>query len=504
MRVRRRRRLDDIVQRRFVFPVVQELAAPSETRLLARGGRVPAPVPVLDRPLEAEDDVSSETSVEQGGFLRHERHAAFQPSRVEFAEIDPVQGDASGSRDVEPFDEVDDAALASAAGPDERNRLARRDGEVEVRQHETLRSRRVREVYPLQAQKTPARLRSAPRASIFSSLALGGPGVEFRLGGDKLENLLGGAQRGRDGGEHVGDGGETTGELLLVQHKGHERARVEHAVEDEHAAVPEHENRDDHRRGGEAEGVSDDVVRLAAVLSAKLVQALGEILRDVGFARERADRSHASQRLLGHLRRLGQRLLRFFRDGLEILPVHFRNHQRRRERREGHRGQRPRERQHEAQDADHVHRVSQRDVYVQAQRVAHGAAIVIQTTAQVACLVLVEETHVLREHRVEEATTHPRIQARHLHGEDAPAKTREDARRERRGEEHARVPPKRLGVAVDGHRVDEISGEVRHRSRRDGVQHEKQKRHGEKREIRVGETEERGEGTRLGLVASLG
>ena len=91
MRVRRRRRLDDIVQRRFVFPVVQEFAAPSETRLLARGGRVPAPVPVLDRPLEAEDDVSSETSVEQGGFLRHERHAAFQPSRVEFAEIDPVR-----------------------------------------------------------------------------------------------------------------------------------------------------------------------------------------------------------------------------------------------------------------------------------------------------------------------------------------------------------------------------------------------------------------------------
>ena len=40
-----------------------------------------------------------------------------------------------------------------------------------------------------------------------------------------------------------------------------------------------------------------------------------------------------------------------------------------------------------------------------------------------------------------------------------------------------------LGVAVDGHRVDGISGEVRHRSRRDGVQHEKQKRHGEKREI---------------------
>ena len=46
--------------------------------------------------------------------------------------------------------------------------------------------------------------------------------------------------------EDVADGAEAAGELLLVEHEGHQGAGVEHVVEHQHPAVPQHQHGDDH------------------------------------------------------------------------------------------------------------------------------------------------------------------------------------------------------------------------------------------------------------------
>ena len=64
------------------------------------------------------------------------------------------------------------------------------------------------------------------------------------------------------------------------------------------------------------------------------------------------------------------------------------------------------------------------------------------------------------------------------------------------------MSPERGFVPVDRHGVHQLAGEVRDGSRGDGVQHEEQKRDGEQRQVRIGQTQERPERPGLCLPRS--
>ena len=233
----------------------------------------------------------------------------------------------------------------------------------------------------------------APDESITAGT--GRPRLEPGLGADELEHLVRGSERRRDGREDVSDGAEAARELLLIQHEGHQRAGVEAPVQHQHSAVPQHQHGDDHGQKGVQERVADDVPRLDGVLAAKLAELCGKVSRRERLPGEGADGPDAAEGLLRNLRRLREGFLRAFRDFLEVVAVDFGYRDRGRHGREGHRRERPRERQHEAHHAQHVDAVPEQDVYVEAQRVAHRAAVVVEPGRQVPGLVLVEETHVL-------------------------------------------------------------------------------------------------------------
>eukprot|EP00982_Pelagococcus_subviridis_P006280 30041-Pelagococcus_subviridis.AAC.11 len=250
VRVRRLRRGDDLLRARLVVGVgvvvvARERDVPAVGfgfgfGFAAAARAASARALLLLRALEAEDDVPPQRPVKQRRLLRHQRYPPFQPPRVQVREVAAVQTNDAAVRDVKPLDQVDHGRLPAAGRSDERDCLPGVHREVEVRQHATIRSRRVREAHHLQREPPDAPLRDQPRArdllSVISVISRREPSSGSGSGSrprvklwplrDELQHLLRRPERDGDGGEHVRDGREATRELLLVQHERHERAGV--------------------------------------------------------------------------------------------------------------------------------------------------------------------------------------------------------------------------------------------------------------------------------------
>jgi len=90
---------------------------------------------LIGRAFLAEPDVFPDRHVEQHVFLEHHRHAATQGFAGHLADIDAVDGQAPLIRHVKAKDQVQERALAGAAGTHDRDGLADVELEAEIVEH---------------------------------------------------------------------------------------------------------------------------------------------------------------------------------------------------------------------------------------------------------------------------------------------------------------------------------------------------------------------------------
>ena len=83
----------------------------------------------------AEGDVLRHRAGEEEAFLRHDAELAAQRALLHLVEVEVVDRDPARGRLVEAREQLRDRRLPGAGVPDERDRRARRDVEVEPVQH---------------------------------------------------------------------------------------------------------------------------------------------------------------------------------------------------------------------------------------------------------------------------------------------------------------------------------------------------------------------------------
>ena len=93
---------------------------------------------LVARAFLAEPDVFPDRHVEQHVLLEHYRHAPAQRFAGDLADIDAVDGDAPFIGHVETQDQIEQCALAGAAGADDRDALSGIELEAEIVEHRRL------------------------------------------------------------------------------------------------------------------------------------------------------------------------------------------------------------------------------------------------------------------------------------------------------------------------------------------------------------------------------
>src|SRR6185436_16898331 len=94
-------------------------------------------------------DVGVDRVVEQHHFLAYQRDVGAQALERQRLQVLAVEQDAARGRRIEARQQVDERGLAAARGPDQRQRLARADVQVDAVER-SLGARRVDEADPLE------------------------------------------------------------------------------------------------------------------------------------------------------------------------------------------------------------------------------------------------------------------------------------------------------------------------------------------------------------------
>jgi len=82
--------------------------------------------------LRCEPDILRNRGAEEHRFLPHNPNLIAEPADVDVLQIHAVQADGAGAGVVEALDELDDGALAAAAGSHQRHRLVRLHGQAQA------------------------------------------------------------------------------------------------------------------------------------------------------------------------------------------------------------------------------------------------------------------------------------------------------------------------------------------------------------------------------------
>ena len=246
----------------------------------------------------AEADVGGDRVGEEERVLEHHADVVAQRVEVDVANVDAVDRDAPGVHVVEAREHERDRRLARARAADERDRLARRDREIEVAQHRI--GRRVAERHVLEAHLRRGISRSERIGRVLHDRrrveqvvdALGAGAGELADGEDRGEL----ADRRRDE-EHVGGERE-------------ERAQRDATVEREPPAEREHrdlsEGRDGLHRGLEP-GLD---VHQADARGEHLARTAGQALELTLLLPEALHDPHAGHVFLDHVGDVAGLLLR--------------------------------------------------------------------------------------------------------------------------------------------------------------------------------------------------